>query len=351
MPNATYLGMTPDFGYSTQTTVDQIMYFDPYRLPSIENSTEGLIGHVFMSRPSLNLGGTNVEFLRKNSKTAAFFSDPVARAALWSISTKSPCRWLPLVYKKAKSYSVNDMEIKAAEKGGTYYGHTIRYGIHSEESKFGNTVSIDFRNDKDHSILWMIYQWMCYIYLVSAERNFQPNLYHQYHGILDYAASIYYIVTDRTGKFIKYWEKLVGVFPIKAPFSIFSWNDDIFTQDSISIDFQYSFRSDPMDYDVLVDFMAVSGLLSEDSIDVPSRSQVAPLGGDGVGGATEFVRKDAMMKVPMIYEIRKSDRSKQTFCLGWSNTSSYGSGNYFTETGNTEYIKCTLPKTEQATPY
>ena len=111
MPNATYLGMTPDFGYSTQTTVDQIMYFDPYRLPSIENSTEGLIGHVFMSRPSLNLGGTNVEFLRKNSKTAAFFSDPVARAALWSISTKSPCRWLPLVYKKAKSYSVNDMEM------------------------------------------------------------------------------------------------------------------------------------------------------------------------------------------------------------------------------------------------
>lgn len=336
-----YLGMNSDFGYSTQTTIDQMMYFDPYRLPDLETAPEGLIGHLFMSRPSLNLSGSNIDFLRTNTKTAIFFNDPVARAAMESLSTRSKSRWIPLIYKKAKSYNVNDMEIKSIEKGGTYFGHTMRYGIHSEESKYGGTFSIDFRNDKDHSILWMMYFWMTYIHLVSSERNFTPDRTHMVNGVLDYAASLYYLVTDRTGKKIVYFEKLLGVFPVKSPMSIFSWNDDIFTKDEISIEFNFAFRSDPMDYDILVDFMFVSGLADSKGIAKLKKSDIIPLGGRGDGAAADYIRKDRMVTVPVIY--RRSNTAGSDFCLGWSNT---GTGQWFYKTGYVSYNGSSIPSSE-----
>lgn len=335
--------MTADFGYSTQTTVDQMMYFDPYRMASFETGPEALIGHIFMSRPSLYLSEENLKFLRSTTRTAYFFNDPVARAALWSISTGSPSRWIPLIYKKAKTYSVNDMEIKATEKGGTYFGHTIRYGIHSEESKYGGSFTIDFRNDKDHSILWLMYLWMTYIHLISSERNFTPNRQSIVNGVLDYACSLYYIVTDRSCSKIVYFEKLLGVFPTKSPMSIFSWNDDMITQDTISIDFNYAFRADPMDFDILADFDYVSGLLSKDGEASIGASILMDLGA-GAGASNEFIRKDQMARIPLIYKVYNSTKNQYTFHLGWSNSA--GTGNTFVETGHAEYTNCTLPTSE-----
>lgn len=335
--------MTADFGYSIQTTVDQIMYFDPFRMASFETGPEALIGHIFMSRPSLYLSDNNLNFLRSTTRTAYFFNDPVARAALWSISSSSPSRWIPLIYKKAKTYSVNDMEIKTAEKGGTYFGHTIKYGVHSEESKFGGSFTIDFRNDKDHSILWMMYLWMTYIHLISSERNFTPNPRNIVNAVLDYACSLYYIVTDRTCSKIVYFEKLLGVFPTKSPMSIFSWNDEMITQDTVSIDFNYAFRADPMDFDILADFDYVSGILSDSGTATPGKSTIMDLGA-GAGAGNEFIRKDQMAKTPIIYKAYDSRSKQSTFHLGWTNNS--GVGNKFTETGHAEYTNCSLPTTE-----
>ena len=326
-----------DFGYPMQTIVDQIKYFDPYRLPDLENAPEGLIGHLFMSRPAFNLNDTNIEILRSSPRTAAFFTNPVTRSLLYSMSSESPSRWLPLIYKKAKTYSVNDYEIKAAEKGGTYYGHTIRYGIHSEESKFGGTLSIDFRNDKEHSILWMMYIWMQYIHIISSNRAFKPLDYYQKNAIIDYASSLYYIITDRSGRKIIYWEKILGIFPTKSPLSIFSWNDDVITQDTVSIDFTYGFRSDPMDYDVLIDFMAVSGFINNSQITTvrPDRYKV---NGEtmNIGHPNEFVRRDDLAKVPVIYRLDDRAAGSSTFNLGWYD-GSRGMGNTFSTLGATEY--------------
>lgn len=338
-----------DFGYSTQTTIDQMMYFDPYRLPSIENAPEGLIGHVFMSRPSLNLSDDNIEFMRRSTKTAAFFNDPVARAAMWSMTDHSPTRWLPLIYKKAKNYTVNDYEIKATEKGGTYFGHTVRYGLHNEESKFGGTFTLEFRNDKDQSILKMMYLWMQYIYLISSERNFLPTVANMKNGVLDYAGSLYYLVTDRSGRVIKYWEKLVGVFPTKAPFSIFSWNDDVFAQDTVSIDFNYGFRTDPMDYDVLVDFMYTSGLTTKTNVVSADPDDIFKIG-MRAGAKVEFVREDDMAAYPVIYRTNTTRYNRSTFSLGWCNSGS-GNGKRFNYTGNVAYVGSTIPTQELAIEY
>lgn len=346
-----YLGISgDDFGYPLQTTVDQIKYFDPYRFADIENAPEGLIGHIFMTRPAFNVntstdsGSTNIEILRSSPKTAAFFSNPTTRSLLYSMTSAAPCRWLPLVYKKAKSYNVNDYEIKAAEKGGTFYGHTIRYGIHSEESKYGGTLSIDFRNDKDNSILWMMYIWMQYIHIISSNRAFKPLDYYRENAIIDYASSIYYIVTDRSGRRIVYWEKILGVFPTKSPMSIFSWNDEMFTQDTVSVDFNYAFRSDPMDYEVLVDFMAASGFISNSAVTTvrPDRykksGELIPL-----GNPADFVRKDTLAKVPAIYRLEAVYGQGFNYYLGWYN-GSRAYGNSFSTVGATSYGD--LPTTE-----
>lgn len=79
-------------------------------------------------------------------------------------------------------------------------------------------------------------------------------------GIIDYAGSIYYLVTRRDGRELVYWEKLVGVFPIKVPFSIFTHNENMILEDTVSIDFAYGIKADPCDPAILVDINTLHGL-------------------------------------------------------------------------------------------
>lgn len=319
-----------DFGYSTQTIIDQIQWFDPYRHADYENAPNGNIGHLLMTRPSLNLSSSNIDILRKSPRMSYFFNSPVARSLLWSLSSDSTSRWLPIIYKRGKSYSVTDYEIKAAEKGGTYFGHTVRYGFHNEECKQGGTLSIEFSNDKEFSILWMMYMWSVYIALCTYDRLFQPLDYYQKYGILDYAASLYYIVTDISGRKIKYFEKLVGVFPTRVPLSMFNWNNEVFTQDTVSIDFNYAYRSDPMDYEVLVDIMHASGFLNSGTTQTTLNTKDIFNIGALDGTQTAFASSDRLLANPIIY--RKDNRNGgYDFNLAFTNA---GIGNPGGKTGS-----------------
>ena len=77
-------------------------------------------------------------------------------------------------------------------------------------------------------------------------------------GILDYAGSLYYLATDLSGSRLIYWEKLTGVFPKSAPFSLLSMQDGPVIEDKITIEFEYGMRSDPMDPNVLFDINMLS---------------------------------------------------------------------------------------------
>ena len=258
------------YGWSYTDFSKLIDYYNISRLPDYDNATEPYLAYLLFSKPMLNLARSsdrafdenarnNLSSMQSNPMSAAFSNDPYGLELLMSMSECTGNNWLPLLTTRAMSYSVTDVELKTVEKGNTYYGHVLKYGKHSEEHKISNTVSIDFRNDRYLSVLKMIYLWMCYIYNVSKNDTIQPKLLFQRNGILDYAGSIYYLVTRRDGREIVYWEKLVGVFPLNAPFSIFNFSDNFIIEDKLSINFQYGIRADPCDPNILLDINVLSG--------------------------------------------------------------------------------------------
>lgn len=261
------------FGYSSVTFSDLIEKFDISRFPDFENAAEPYLAYVIMSRPDLNLQDkNNVNTLANNVKTSGFFNDRYGKELMYSLSNvayssrgdsipqTNKNRFLPIVTARATSYSTVDVALKTVTKATTFYGHTIKYGKHSEDHKVGGTLTIEFRNDRFLSILKMMYLWMCYIWLVSKTGEIEPKIEYQQNGVLDYAASIYYVVVRRDNRELVFWEKITGVYPISDQFSIFSFSDSMIIQDRISIDFDFGMRSDPNDPEVLIDLNVLSGI-------------------------------------------------------------------------------------------
>lgn len=263
------------YGVSYVDFTKMMDYFNLSKLPDYENMAEPYISYIFMSRPSLNIVGTsdpwrtnkesdrfaagNLKAMQTNTMTSAFTNDYYGVRMLRALSDNADNAWLPVVTNKAMSYSVGDMDLKTIDKGNTFFGHMIKYGKHSEDHKVAGSISIDFRNDRYLSIFKMVQLWMQYIYIISKTGAITPSVINQKNGILDYAGSLYYLVTRRDGRELVYWEKLVGVFPTHLPYSIFSSNDDMILSDKFSIDFSYGIRKDPCDPNILMDINVLSG--------------------------------------------------------------------------------------------
>lgn len=262
-------------GYSYADISKNLQYFNISRLPDVDNATEPYIAYILMSRPDLNLSSSaggiwgrnvgtatsqkNLETIKNMAMTAAYANDKYGEMMLYQLSRSNSNIWLPLVTTRAKNYNVNDAELKQVEKGLTFFGHKIIYGKHSEDHKIGGSFTLEFRNDRQLSILKMMQLWVSYIYNVSKNDWLVPDENYQRNGILDYCGSLYYLVTRRDGRELVYWEKLTGVFPTRVPWSMFSTTDQMIVEDNVSIDFTYSIRSDPCDPSVLNDINFLSG--------------------------------------------------------------------------------------------
>lgn len=312
------------YGWSYIDFDKMMSYFNLSKLPDYENAAEPYLSYILMSRPSLNLTSDNLSALKSNAMSAAFTNDQYGYKMLKALGS-SATPWLPVFTTKAMSYSVTDFELKTVEKGNTYFGHVIKYGKHSEEHKIANTISIDFRNDRYLSILKMVYLWMVYIYQVSKNGSIVPTEENQQNGILDYAGSIYYLVTRRDGAELVYWEKLVGVYPIRCPFSIFSSNDAMILEDKFTIDFQYSIKADPCDPSILLDINFLSGdSYSTIESKMANGANSRKHGGTSVLNAERFINNkevpfvlgDVYAKNPYI-TVKKDSKGRLKYYLQW----------------------------------
>lgn len=338
-------------GYSRTTFDNKINYFNISMLPDYENAAEPYFAFILMTRPSLRTSyAPNLEALQTHPMTATYTSDYYGKKLLNSISDQSSNVWIPLITTQAKNYSVNDTEIKTIEKGATFYGHSVKYGKHTEEHKQSNTISIDFRNDRFLSILKMMQIWMGYIHIVSKTDMIEPLPVYQKTGILDYAGSIYYLVTRRDMRELVYWEKLTGVFPLKAPYSIFNYNDSPILEDNVSIEFSYGMRSDPNDPNVLLDINALTGVpLSEQHNTIVETSEVTGQAGgyklntlkdEMVHYEAPFVKGDIYASHPYVTVRKDAATGTIKYFLHWRNIGT--SGNYG---GNAEAAKYTEKRT------
>ena len=139
---------------------------------------------------------------------------------------------------------VQDEVVETIDTGETYTGWKTTYGTSMIKSKTNGTVNVNFTDDDMLSVYKIIKLWAEYINAVWRGETYANQEYRAMH-ILDYAISIYYILTKRTGHDILFWTKWTGCFPITVPSSNFS--DSIGNQirrPNYTISFAYNRKDD-----------------------------------------------------------------------------------------------------------
>ena len=132
------------------------------------------------------------------------------------------------------SISVKENVTKSIEQHTVVTGGTL-------ESTQGGTISITFRDTKNLEVYEFLRLWMLYIHKIRKgtfapsyngyqyQNNFLPfsesnesiditseNYYHPYDRALDYAASLFQLITNESMFKIIHWTKWYGIYPVEA---------------------------------------------------------------------------------------------------------------------------------------
>ena len=219
---------------------------------------------IFVTRPDLNLytdnpdGTVNTNAMNPDLKMLATFkyiarlrgNDSNQRLgnnimnSLCYYQLQNPgTPWLSILTNQARGYSPIDREMDTVALAETFHGNKIIYAEPTYKYKIAGTVSIPFEERRDLSLYLTLRMWIEYIQMVSIGQC-SPRKCHRDRFELDYAASLYYIVTDETMENILYWEKLTGLIPLTVPDQFFEWSEGTGARNmKYNVNFAYSFRT------------------------------------------------------------------------------------------------------------
>lgn len=241
------------------TRQDWYVNFNRYRATHPDYHLTHSHQHIFMTRPNLNIlgGSSSTTSTILASDDAAFFSEAVKRHNGIAMSLTSQFSgmhdFIPIVHNAARSIDIQDQSIETIEHGETLTGWKLKYAGNMIKSQTAGNFSISYVDDYQLSISYMHLIWL--YYMNGVKRGiFEPISDYIRNGILDYACSVYYFVTDATDENIVFWTKYWGVFPTNYPSSAFSMNSgNPVSVPEISIQYDYSFKKD-MDPIILAEF-------------------------------------------------------------------------------------------------
>lgn len=230
---------------------DWFVNFNRYRITHPDYHLVGSRAYVFMTRPDLNIFDSTASAMNdsiKYTSDAAFFYNAVLKhptiCQSLSSSLSGSHDFIPLISNTARSLDVQDLSIKTVEHGETLTGWKLVYAKNSIDSKTAGSISMNFIDDNMLSITYMHSIWLTYIDGV-VRGIIDPKASYIRNGIIDYASSLYYILTDQSGENIIYWTKYYGIIPTNVPYSALSFNEGspIHTPE-VQIQYAYSFKDD-----------------------------------------------------------------------------------------------------------
>ena len=232
--------------------------------------------HVFFTRPDLNVlerndAGTGFKIpIACENDTSIYYAYRNNINLLKELVADNGMDhdFLFLLSNAAQSFSLLDEKIKTDEWARTWTGHTVQYGKHSNDSKTASTFEVEYTDDRNLNIYHLHKLWIDYIDKVYRGAIIPRGLTKQKDGtwapphgaspkgnggafsftadkVLDYACSVYYILTAEDGESIIFWSKYYGVFPTIAPSSPFGWTyGDMIKNPKLTIEYAYSFKQD-----------------------------------------------------------------------------------------------------------
>lgn len=261
---------TKDLGASG----DKFTQFNRFRNQEGQDFATGGIAYIFFTKPDMNLWGdpnhSNLtwnlvkdtwqelddSFLRtmkKDKKVGAKIFDSLDGGR--SKFDHGP--FIKLLSNTARNFEAKDTVLRTDEMAGNFVGHRLVLPGTTIDSESVDTVSINYNEYSDYSIMLLHKVWVDYINGVKRGTLWPKHTYIE-HRVIDYVSSVYYFKTDETGRKIKFWSKLTGLFPTNVPYSAMSFHLGQTQLKDIDITYTYSFRED-MKPEIIDEFKFLTG--------------------------------------------------------------------------------------------
>lgn len=237
----TYANMSADefadlHGIYEKNLMTRFDGFNRYGLIYPDDELDNLISYAFIVRPDLNIvhfnGGASNTRTAMLSDTAQsdptfnyFFSTENDKQILEMLSAdySSYHDFIPLLVGRTNTFPIQDYEIRNDAVGQLFSNYKYYIPGKADESTSGISFSIDFRDDKDLSVMKLFYIWAYYIHQVMNGQIYANDVYRR-NKIADYYTSMYLITCGADGQEIKYYAKITGAIPTGVPLSDLSFN-------------------------------------------------------------------------------------------------------------------------------
>ena len=215
-----------NIGIERETIVTK---FNRFRVPTMNNELTSTRGYVFFTKPDLNLEATIYDSDRNVKQSYShyvplFYNMIKSHSVLMKYLTGGAVdshMFIPILTDRCTGIDVSDEIIETVEHGLTRTGWKFMYGTSTTKSKTAGTVNVTFTDDNMISVYKILKVWVEYINGVY-KGELSPKAEYLKKHILDYATSIYYILTNSTGDDIIFFTKFTGCFPTSVPSSNFS---------------------------------------------------------------------------------------------------------------------------------
>ena len=259
-------------------------YFNRYRHIYLGDEIKSGKKYCFMVKPDLNIPEAIMKdpyffnlYMTKPHVLQALTYEPLdttlGNAGFSQLSgvcgEKPTNHFISFLSDRAMSFAMPDFRVEDYKLDQPFTGFSTSYAGNSNKSRTDQSTQVQFRDTNNLDILALFDAWIKYIDMVSygvisPYRDYAAGKFYYGTPIIDYATSIYEIITKSDGTEIIYWAKLTGTFPISVPHSNyqFNYNDDI--DNEIEIEFSGGLP-ETLSPRIFADFNYNAGLFNEDS--------------------------------------------------------------------------------------
>lgn len=256
--------------------------FNRYKTIFPDDEISSFKTYVFIVRPDLNLLQPIVEdaFFRDIQENSPSVLRNLTHSQATIFGKVPNTHFISFLYDRTLSYNLPDFNVKTYALDQPFTGFRTTYAGNSNESRSGTDFTITFRENGNLDVFRLFDAWVRYIDNVSTGVFSPFTEYVQskfLNGVneIDYATSVYLIMTKADGTEIVYWHKQTGAIPTGVPHNNWSYNSSGDVDNTISIDFSGGYP-DAMHPRILADFNYNAGLIDEDS-ELPTSVKVSTL--------------------------------------------------------------------------
>lgn len=204
--------------------------------------------HIFFTRPDCNFYSDATGNLNTFTKADPFVKFiKLKNSGLIDqlvLENGSKHQFMMLLSNKIKGFSLTDDGMNSDNYGKSRSGFSIAYG-RRRDMEVGQTLDITFRDTRDFDIINLHKLWMDYIINVFKGKWTPKDKYIR-DKVLDYAVSLYVVVTAEDFETVLFWSKYYGIFPVSIPYSSIAWTGDgsPVTPQDLTITYRYSWKED-----------------------------------------------------------------------------------------------------------